>query len=126
MDAFDGKSLGITVGKIFDRLAENNSLGEDGGILISVRRSDPDSKASPEKIEKKFRRRQSPSSRKRSPGRRSTCLRRMRTQTRKKLVTEYGITVTKAEFLKRLFAENPEITVPKGRTRRVFLETSGP
>ena len=49
MDAFDGKSLGITVGKIFDRLAENNSLGEDGGILISVRRSDPDSKASPEK-----------------------------------------------------------------------------
>ena len=31
----------------------------------------------------------------------------------KKLVTEYGITVTKAEFLKRLFAENPEITVPE-------------
>ena len=29
MDAFDGKSLGITVGKIFDRFAENNSLGED-------------------------------------------------------------------------------------------------
>ena len=52
MTVFEGKSLGIAVGKIFDRLADNNSLGEDGGILISVRKSGAEVKASPEKIVK--------------------------------------------------------------------------
>ena len=54
MTVFEGKSLGIAVGKIFDRLADNNSLGEDGGILISVRKSGAEVKASPEKIVKEL------------------------------------------------------------------------
>ena len=113
MDAFDGKSLGITVGKIFDRLAENNSLGEDGGILISVRRSDPDSKASPEKIVKEVQKETEFELQKKESRAKVYVFEADEDADTKKLVTEYGITVTKAEFLKRLFAENPEITVPE-------------
>ena len=113
MDAFDGKSLGITVGKIFDRLAENNSLGEDGGILISVRRSDPDSKASPEKIVKEVQKETESELQKKESRAKVYVFEADEDADTKKLVTEYGITVTKAEFLKRLFAENPEITVPE-------------
>lgn len=113
MDAFDGKSLGITVGKIFDRLAEHNSLGEDGGILISVRRSDPDSKASPEKIVKEVQKETESELQKKESRAKVYVFEADEDADTKKLVTEYGITVTKAEFLKRLFAENPEITVPE-------------
>ena len=111
MDAFDGKSLGITVGKIFDRLAENNSLGEDGGILISVRRSDPDSKASPEKIVKEVQK-ETESELQKKESRATVYVFESEEDTKtREIADKYGITVTKAEFLKRLFAENPEITV---------------
>ena len=113
MDAFDGKSLGITVGKIFDRLAENNSLGEDGGILISVRRSDPDSKASPEKIVKEVQK-ETESELQKKESRATVYVFESEEDTKtREIADKYGITVTKAEFLKRLFAENPEITVPE-------------
>ena len=113
MDAFDGKSLGITVGKIFDRFAENNSLGEDGGILISVRRSDPDSKASPEKIVKEVQKETESELQKKESRAKVYVFEADEDADTKKLVTEYGITVTKAEFLKHLFSENPGITKGK-------------
>lgn len=71
MTVFEGKSLGIAVGKIFDRLADNNSLGEDGGILISVRKSGAEVKGVTGKDRKmSCKSRRNPSFRKRSPGRR--------------------------------------------------------
>ena len=113
MTVFEGKSLGIAVGKIFDRLADNNSLGEDGGILISVRKSGAEVKASPEKIVKELQK-QTESELQKKESRATVYVFESEEDTKTREIAEkYGITVTKAEFLKRLFAENPEITVPE-------------
>lgn len=113
MSAFEGKSLGIAVGKIFDRLADNNSLGEDGGILISVRKSDTDAKASPEKIVKEVRKQTESELQKKESRATVYVFEANEDLDTQKIVTEYGVTVTKAEFLKHLFSENPGLTKGK-------------
>ena len=113
MTVFEGKSLGIAVGKIFDRLADNNSLGEDGGILISVRKSGAEVKASPEKIVKELQKQTESELQKKESRATVYVFEADEDADTKKLVTEYGITVTKAEFLKHLFSENPGITKGK-------------
>ena len=113
MTAFEGKSLGIAVGKIFDRLADNNSLGEDGGILISVRKSGAEVKASPEKIVKELQK-QTESELQKKESRATVYVFESEEDTETREIAEkYGITVTKAEFLKHLFSENPGITKGK-------------
>lgn len=113
MNTFEGKSLGIAVGKIFDRLAENNSLGEDGGILISVRKSDTEVKASPEKIVKEVQK-QTESELQKKESRASVYVYEVDSDAdTQKIAAEYGITLTKAEFLKHLFSENPGLTKAK-------------
>ena len=113
MTAFEGKSLGIAVGKIFDRLADNNSLGEDGGILISVRKSGAEVKASPEKIVKELQK-QTESELQKKESRATVYVFESEEDTKTREIAEkYGITVTKAEFLKHLFSENPGITIGK-------------
>ena len=113
MTAFEGKSLGIAVGKIFDRLADNNSLGEDGGILISVRKSGAEVKASPEKIVKELQK-QTESELQKKESRATVYVFGSEEDTKTREIAEkYGITVTKAEFLKHLFSENPGITKGK-------------
>lgn len=113
MNAFEGKSLGIAVGKIFDRLAENNSLGEDGGILISVRKSDTEVKASPEKIVKEVQK-QTESELQKKESRATVYVYEVDSDAdTQKIAAEYGITLTKAEFLKHLFSENPGLTKAK-------------
>lgn len=113
MTAFEGKSLGIAVGKIFDRLAENNSLGEDGGILISIRKSSAEVKASPEKIVKEVRK-QTESELQKKESRATVYVFEVDEDAEtQKIASEYGITVTKAEFLKHLFSENPGLTKKK-------------
>ena len=113
MTVFEGKSLGIAVGKIFDRLADNNSLGEDGGILISVRKSGAEVKASPEKIVKELQK-QTESELQKKESRATVYVFESEEDTKTREIAEkYGITVTKAEFLKHLFSENPGITIGK-------------
>ena len=113
MTAFEGKSLGIAVGKIFDRLADNNSLGEDGGILISVRKSGAEVKASPEKIVKELQK-QTESELQKKESRATVYVFESEEDAKTREIAEkYGITVTKAEFLKHLFSENPGITKGK-------------
>ena len=113
MTAFEGKSLGIAVGKIFDRLADNNSLGEDGGILISVRKSGAEVKASPEKIVKELQK-QTKSELQKKESRATVYVFELEEDAETREIAEkYGITVTKAEFLKHLFSENPGITKGK-------------
>ena len=113
MTVFEGKSLGIAVGKIFDRLADNNSLGEDGGILISVRKSGAEVKASPEKIVKEPQK-QTESELQKKESRATVYVFESEEDTKTREIAEkYGITVTKAEFLKHLFSENPGITIGK-------------
>lgn len=113
MTVFEGKSLGIAVGKIFDRLAENNSLGEDGGILISVRKSDAEVKASPEKIVKEVQK-QTESELQKKESRATVYVFEVDEDAEtQKIAAEYGVTVTKAEFLKHLFSENPGFTKEK-------------
>ena len=113
MTVFEGKSLGIAVGKIFDRLADNNSLGEDGGILISVRKSGAEVKASPEKIVKELQK-QTESELQKKESRATVYVFESEEDTKtREIADKYGITVTKAEFLKHLFSENPGITIGK-------------
>ena len=113
MTVFEGKSLGIAVGKIFDRLADNNSLGEDGGILISVRKSGAEVKASPEKIVKELQK-QTESELQKKESRATVYVFESEEDTKTREIAEkYGITVTKAEFLKHLFSENPGIAIGK-------------
>ena len=113
MTAFEGKSLGIAVGKIFDKLADNNSLGEDGGILISVRKSGAEVKASPEKIVKELQK-QTESELQKKESRATVYVFESEEDAKTREIAEkYGITVTKAEFLKHLFSENPGITKGK-------------
>lgn len=113
MTVFEGKSLGIAVGKIFDRLADNNSLGEDGGILISVRKSGAEVKASPEKIVKELQK-QTESELQKKESRATVYVFESEEDTKtREIADKYGITVTKAEFLKQLFSENPGITIGK-------------
>ena len=113
MTAFEGKSLGIAVGKIFDRLADNNSLGEDGGILISVRKSGAEVKASPEKIVKELQK-QTKSELQKKESKATVYVFELEEDAETREIAEkYGITVTKAEFLKHLFSENPGITKGK-------------
>ena len=110
MTAFEGKSLGIAVGKIFDRLSENNSLGEDGGILIAVRKSSAEVKASPEKIVKEVQK-QTESELQKKESRATVYVYEVDPDAdTQRIAAEYGITLTKAEFLKHLFAENPGLT----------------
>ena len=89
MTVFEGKSLGIAVGKIFDRLADNNSLGEDGQKQTASELQKKESRATVYVFESEED-----------------------TKTRE-IAEKYGITVTKAEFLKHLFSENPGITIGK-------------
>ena len=113
MTAFDGKSLGIAVGKIFDRLSENSSLGEDGGILIAVRKSSAEVKASPEKIVKEVQK-QTESELQKKESRATVYVYEVDPDAdTQRIAAEYGITLTKAEFLKHLFAENPGLTKAK-------------
>lgn len=113
MTVFEGKSLGIAVGKIFDRLADNNSLGEDGGILISVRKSGAEVKASPEKIVKELQK-QTESELQKKESRATVYVFESEEDTKtREIADKYGITVTKAEFLEHLFSENPGITIGK-------------
>lgn len=113
MTAFDGKSLGIAVGKIFDRLSENSSLGEDGGILIAVRKSSAEVKASPEKIVKEVQK-QTESELQKKESRATVYVYEVDLDAdTQRIAAEYGITLTKAEFLKHLFAENPGLTKAK-------------
>lgn len=113
MTVFEGKSFGIAVGKIFDRLADNNSLGEDGGILISVRKSGAEVKASPERIVKELQK-QTESELQKKESRATVYVFESEEDTKTREIAEkYGITVTKAEFLKHLFSENPGITIGK-------------
>lgn len=110
MDAFQGKSLGIAVGKIFDKLAENNSLGEDGGILISVRRSSTDSKASAQKIVKEVQKQTESELQQKESKAVVYVFEAEEDAKTKQISSEYGISITKASFLKTLIAENPAIT----------------
>lgn len=113
MTAFEGKSLGIAVGKIFDRLADNNSLGEDGGILISVRKSGAEVKASPEKIVKELQKQTKSELQKKESKATVYVFESEEDAETREIAEKYGITVTKAEFLKHLFSENPGITKGK-------------
>ena len=113
MTVFEGKSLGIAVGKIFDRLADNNSLGEDGGILISVRKSGAEVKASPEKIVKELQKQTKSELQKKESKATVYVFESEEDAETREIAEKYGITVTKAEFLKHLFSENPGITKGK-------------